>query len=131
MIMTVATRPKMRIFAGSDDQVRHARDFVGRVLDGCPVADDATLLVSEIATNAILHTASGQGGKFTVTVYQAGTWVRVEVADDGSAGTPHARPHGRAGESGMGLNLVELVAQRWGCQGGTLGHVVWFELEWT
>ncbi len=131
MIMAVATRPKMRIFAGSDDQVRHARDFVGRVLEGCPAAADATLLVSEIATNAILHTASGQGGKFTVIVYQAGTRVRVEVADDGSSGTPHARPGGRAGESGMGLNLVELVAQRWGFDGGPLGRVVWFELEWT
>lgn len=95
MIMAVATRPKMRIFAGSDDQVRHARDFVGRVLEGCPAAADATLLVSEIATNAILHTATGQGGKFTVIVYQTDTQVRVEVADDGSAGTPHARPHGR------------------------------------
>jgi hypothetical protein len=31
----------------------------------------------------------------------------------------------------MGLNLVELVARRWGYQGGTLGRVVWFELEWT
>jgi len=130
MITVIATRPKMRIFAGAGDQVRHARDFVGRVLDECPAADDATLLTSELATNAIAHTASGLGGKFAVTVYKADTWVRVEVTDDGSVETPHPRPHGRAGESGFGLNLVELVARRWGYDGGTLGRVVWFELEW-
>ncbi len=130
MITVIATRPKMRVFAGSSDQVRHARDFVRRVLDECPVADDATLLASELATNAIQHTASGLGGKFTVTVYRTHTWVRVEVTDDGSDTTPHPRPHGGAGESGLGLTLVELVAPRWGCDGGTLGCVVWFELEW-
>jgi anti-sigma regulatory factor (Ser/Thr protein kinase) len=130
MITVIAARPKMRVFAGSGDQVRHARDFVGRVLDECPAADDATLLASELATNAINHTASGLGGKFAVTVYRADTRVRVEVSDDGSVETPHARPDDRAGESGFGLSLVELVARRWGHEGGRLGRVVWFELEW-
>ena len=87
----LAARPKRRVFAGSRDQVRQARDFVARVLGGCPAKDDAVLLASELATNAITHTASGDGGRFTVTVYQAGTWVRVEVHDAGSATTPAAR----------------------------------------
>jgi hypothetical protein len=62
MIMVVAARPKMRIFAGSDDQVRYAREFVGRVLGRCPVAADATLLVSEIAANAISTPPPGRAG---------------------------------------------------------------------
>jgi signal transduction histidine kinase len=130
VITEMAIWPKMRMFAGSDDQVRHARDFVERVLNDCPIASDATLLTSELVTNAILHTASGLGGKFTVTVSRTGNCVRIEVADDGSGTSPHPRPHGRDGESGFGLSLVELIARRWGYDGGTPGRVVWFELEW-
>ncbi len=89
-----------------------------------------SLLVSELATNAVTHTASGDGGQFTVTVYQAGTWVRVEVRDAGSATMPAARPHMTDSESGYGLGLVDLMATRWGHAGGAHGRVVWFELEW-
>ena len=60
--MTAATiiRPRRRVFPGSGDQVGRARQFVGQVLGGCPAADDAVLLTSELVTNAITHTASGQ-----------------------------------------------------------------------
>ena len=46
--MTVATviRPRRRVFPGADSQVGRARLFVGDVLDGCPVADDAVLLTA-------------------------------------------------------------------------------------
>ena len=104
-IMTAATiiRPRRRAFPGSDNQVARARLFVGQVLGGCPAADDAVLLTSELVTNAITHTASGTGGKVVVTVYRAGTRVRVEVRDDGSDQVPAVRPHGPAGQSGYGL----------------------------
>ena len=98
------------------------------VLDGCPVADDAVLLTSELVTNAIVHTASGKGGKVIVTVYRADTRVRVEVKDDGSELAPVAHPVGEARESGFGLELVELMADRWGHWGGRRGRVVWFML---
>ena len=131
-IMTAATiiRPRRRAFPGSDNQVARARLFVGQVLGGCPAADDAVLLTSELVTNAITHTASGTGGKVVVTVYRAGTRVRVEVRDDGSDQVPAVRPHGPAGQSGYGLGLVELIAQCWGYRGGRRGRIVWFMLEW-
>ena len=130
--MTAATviRPRRRVFPGSGDQVGRARLFVGQVLGGCPVTDDAVLLTSELVTNAITHTASGRGGKVTVTVYRDDTRVRVEVRDDGSAEIPVVRPHDDAGDSGYGLGLVELMAHRWGHRGGRRGRVVWFMLEW-
>jgi two-component sensor histidine kinase len=130
MTMVISSKAIMRIFAGSPDQVRHARDFVRRTLAGCPVADDAALLTSELVTNAIVHTASGSGGKFAVTIYRADRQVRVEVSDEGSALLPHPYPIGRAGESGFGLSLVDLVARRWGHDSESAGRVVWFELEW-
>lgn len=120
---------KCQTFAGSADQVRQARRFVGRVLGDCPVADVAALLVSELATNAIIHTASGKDGRFAVIVHCTGTWARVEVWDEGSVSTPVACSHGTPGESGYGLGLVELMASRWGQEGGVRGRVVWFELE--
>ena len=130
--MTAATviRPRRRVFPGATGQVGRARLFVGDVLDGCPVADDAVLLTSELVTNAIAHTASGEGGKVIVTVYRADTRVRVEVQDDGSGQAPVVHPVGEARESGFGLELVELIADRWGHCGGRRSRVVWFMLEW-
>jgi hypothetical protein len=60
--VVLASRPKRRVFAGSHDQVRQARDFVARTVGASPAADDAVLLVSELATNAVTHTASGMAG---------------------------------------------------------------------
>lgn len=130
--MTTATviRPRRRVFAGSGDQVGRARLFVGHVLDGCPVADDAVLLTSELVTNAITHTSSGKGGKVVVTVYRADVRVRVEVQDDGCDQVPVVRPSGEAGDCGYGLGLVDLMAHRWGNHGGRRSRVVWFMLEW-
>jgi len=115
--MTAATiiRPRRRIFPGAAGQVGRARLFVGDVLAGCPVADDAVLLTSELVTNAIAHTASGRGGKVIVTVYRADTRVRIDVKDDGSEHAPVVHPVGEA---------------RWGHCGGRRGRVVWFMLEW-
>ena len=130
--MTAATiiRPRRRIFPGAAGQVGRARLFVGDVLVGCPVADDAVLLTSELVTNAIAHTASGKGGKVIVTVYRADTRVRIDVKDDGSEHAPVVHPVGEARESGFGLGLGDRMAYRWGHCGGRRGRVVWFMLEW-
>jgi anti-sigma regulatory factor (Ser/Thr protein kinase) len=130
--MTAATmiRPRRRVFPGANGQVGRARLFVRDVLDGCPAADDAVLLTSELVTNAIAHTASGKGGKVVVTVYRADTRVRVEVQDDGSDQAPVVHAVGEARESGFGLELVDLMADSWGHCGGRRRRVVWFMLQW-
>lgn len=130
MTAVVAARPRQRIFAGSDSQVRYARDFTRRTLDGCPVVDDAVLLVSELAANAVVHTASGAGGVFSVVIHPGDTWVVIEVYDGGSVSTPCLPAGDVSGESGRGLGVVDAVAKRWGHAGGPSGRVVWFELEW-
>lgn len=125
----VAARPKVRVFPGTRDQVAHARKFVARVLDGNPVADDAALLTSELGTNAVIHTASGKGATFGVSVHVKPDLVRVEVWDAGAMTPPIARPPDHEREHGAGLGVVELIATRWGHHGDENGRVVWFELE--
>ena len=74
-------------FAGRVDQVGRARAFVAGFLEDHPGADDAVLLVSELAANACAHSASGRpGGAFEVrVVVGVEGWVRVEVEDQGSS----------------------------------------------
>ena len=121
-------------FPGQAAHVGKARRFIAGVLgDGWPRLDDVLLLASEVTSNAVRHTASGDGGRFdvTVAVFAAGDCVRVEVADQGSASEPRMTGgDDRAGmlAGGRGLRIVEVLADRWGHAGDELGRVVWFEV---
>jgi serine/threonine-protein kinase RsbW len=128
---TLITRPKHRAFPGRPDQISHARDFTRRVLGPCPVLDEAVLLVSELATNAVEHTATAHGGSFHVTIYQNDASLLIAVTDDGSKDVPTpAHPADIFTETGRGLDLVDLIANRWGHCGDEYGRTVWFELVW-
>ncbi len=118
------------VFAGRDDQVALARDFVRHALGPVPVLDEAVLLVSELCTNALQHTASGRGGMFEVVLHPGPRSVRVEVRDDGSGQAPAMHPAGLLSEAGRGLGLVASVADKWGHSGGRHGRSVFFELSW-
>jgi serine/threonine-protein kinase RsbW len=122
--------PGMRVFLGSPREIRNVREFVARVVDGCPVADDVVLLASEVASNAVVHTASGRGGTFTVVIRPGDEAIRVEVHDGGSETSPDVRQPGELAGCGRGLGLVETLASRWGVLGDRDGRAVWFEVEW-
>jgi len=51
--VALVTRPIRRAFPGRAEQISRARDFTKRVLGSCSVTDEAVLLVSELATNAL------------------------------------------------------------------------------
>ena len=74
------------------EQVAAAKAFVARTLSSHQIGADtdaATLLTSEIVTNAIQHTKSGvDDGTVTIVVIRVPHGVLVEVIDDGAAGTP-------------------------------------------
>ena len=117
-----------RVFAGDAGQVRAARRFLADVLDGCPAAGDAVLCVSELATNAVLHSRSGRpGGGFTVRATRQVGSVRVEVTDEGG---PWGHERDGDGQSGRGLLIVGELASRWGREDGAGRRTVWFELDW-
>jgi serine/threonine-protein kinase RsbW len=117
-----------RVFAGDAGQVREARRFLAGVLDGCTAAGDALLCVSELATNAVLHSRSGgPGGRFTVRATVRAGSVRVEVTDEGG---PWGRERDGDGQSGRGLLIVGELASRWGREDGAGRRTVWFEMDW-
>ena len=78
------------VYLGRADQVQHARRAVARHLAGCPAADDAVLVVSELASNAIVHSAS-RGEFFTVraecTRIMSGSRPKTSAAP-GATGSP-------------------------------------------
>lgn len=126
---TLADRPRRRVFPGHPAQVAHARRFVQRTLAAHGPAADAALLTSELATNAIQHTATGQGGTFEIIICQRPATVRIAVIDAGSPAIPAPAPHGHLNDSGRGLALVDALARQWGQQGNRHARAVWFELD--
>jgi anti-sigma regulatory factor (Ser/Thr protein kinase) len=116
---------------GRPEQVAMARAFVSRTLSSQHVSTDtdaATLLTSEIVTNAIQHTESGTGeGTVTIVVIRVPHGVLVEVTDDGSAGAPVVKGDLYAAD-GHGLFLVQHLASQWGYLREPAGTTVWFHL---
>ena len=66
--LLLTARPMQRAFPGRADQIARAREFTKRVLGPCRVTDEAVLLVSELASNALEHTSTRDGGQFRVTI---------------------------------------------------------------
>jgi anti-sigma regulatory factor (Ser/Thr protein kinase) len=120
-------------FPGQSAEVGQAREFVRGVLgESWPALDDVLLLVSEIASNAVRHTASaGDGGWFDLTISVADDTIRVAIADQGSPNQPCLAGEGDPSEltGGRGLRIVDAFADRWGHTGDEAGRVVWFEIS--
>ena len=119
-----------REFSGQADQVAAARRFVASAIhDGGPARDVSRLLVSEAATNAVLHSTSGDGGTFSVEYLISDDLLRVEVQDGGGPTGPRRRVHHIESMTGRGLDLFDALSDRWGVDGGPAGWTIWFELD--
>ncbi|MEV7007010.1 ATP-binding protein [Streptosporangium sp. NPDC051022] len=114
---------------GSPDQVARARRLISTALGrDHPLHDDCVLLTSEIATNAVVHSRSGDGGTFTVTVVYSAGGVRVSVQDEGSTDAPCVCHASAESTGGRGLPLLEALSHRWGFVREAGTNRVWFEL---
>ena len=119
-----------REFRGDADQVAAARRFVASAIHSAgPARDVSRLLVSEAATNAVLHSASGNGGTFSVQYLISEHLLRVEVHDGGGPTGPRRRVHHLESMTGRGLDLFDALSDRWGVEGDADGWTVWFELD--
>ncbi|MGI8446956.1 MAG: ATP-binding protein [Streptosporangiaceae bacterium] len=100
-------------------------------------AEAAALCVSELVTNALVHSRSGKpGGTVTVAIRPAETpgELRISVSDDGGPDRPGpwlSPPCAEAPvvpEHGYGLGIVDAVAADWGRARRLGGWVTWCEI---
>jgi len=114
-------------FTASEWAPAQARRFVLGVLRewgvGPAVVDDAVIVISELATNAVVHAGSG----FLVSASSDGAAVRLAVRDP-SLAPPVPRPRPRGAADGRGLHVVAALARDWGVETGRDGKTVWAEL---
>ena len=107
-----------------------ARRLARARLTGWSVCEDtcdtAALVISELVTNAIVHTASDI---VVCELSDGDDVVRIAVHDEGCApGEPHPSPQRPEEEHGRGLLLVEALCHAWGAQEYGSGLLVWADL---
>ncbi|WP_053708431.1 ATP-binding protein [Streptomyces sp. NRRL B-3648] len=97
-----------------------------------PLAETLILLVSELVTNAVVHTGRPAVLRLCLpgpaAEECASATVRVEVAD-GSSRAPVPRCAGSEATGGRGLALVDCLADRWGWSPDGAGKSIWCELD--
>lgn len=118
--------------AAEPASVSAARRHTRRFLDGQAITDDATVVVSELVTNAIQH---GSGPVTLVLMFDGGV-LHGAVTDHGHGlpvltRIPEEEPDAPGDENGRGLPIVDALVDRWGMSftPDRRGKTVWFRME--
>ena len=109
------------------EAVRHARRFTKRTLRSWGVDDevDAVLLVvSELVTNALVHT----GGQVRLDLTLINHRLRIAVADNSPRSPFKPTSIGWEATGGRGILLVEAMSAAWGTVPVSGGKQVWSEI---
>ena len=105
-----------------------ARRFVGQHLGSWGVEEEQTamaqLCVSELVTNAVIHTGTAPA----VTVRLDDDYILVLVADQGGGPVRRSEEAEPDDISGRGLALVDALSTAWSAERNADGTTVWFEL---
>lgn len=108
-----------------------ARDFTRRTLGRWALgdrSDDAILVITELATNAVLHAAPRAGAG------QTGVWLKLTlrrahlvcaVTDQSDSPPLCPRTDGALEVHGRGLRIVEALSEHWGWTRSPAGKTVW------
>lgn len=92
---------------------------------GCAhIADDASIVVSELVANALVHVQSS----CELTLGLRGEVLRIDVVDHGG-GMPDLHDATDVDEHGRGLLLVSILCTAWGTEPRDDGKSVWAELR--
>jgi anti-sigma regulatory factor (Ser/Thr protein kinase) len=125
-----AVHPTVRAAYPADrTAVARARRFVRETLAGWgahDAIDDAVLLTSELATNAVIHART----PFEVICRTAGASVQIEVVDGDTTRVLPAPGNGDDPNrvSGRGLLMPVMLAAEWGVSYAVTSKTVWFRL---
>ena len=133
MIATVPADPQVnvlrwrQVLRGEERQLGVLRRELVSMLTDCPARDDVISIATELASNAMRHTASGRGGWFAVEVTSYQSVVRVSVTDQGGPAAPRVIDDPSA-EHGRGLLLVSGLSVRTGMIGDQRGRLIWADV---
>jgi anti-sigma regulatory factor (Ser/Thr protein kinase) len=111
--------------AGASYRARRAIEMLASDL-AQPISH-AQLLVTELVTNCVRHGNIGPGGQILVDVALRDGVVRISVTDSGPGFAPIRPALDPSTDGGVGLLLVDRLAERWGVSQG--GRSVWFEVQ--
>ena len=95
------------------------------------VVDDAALVMSELVGNAVRHGSPLSDGCVRVSWELTESTLHLEVCDGGGAQVGQVVDRGSvpaSSESGRGLTIVDLLADRWGARDDEQGVGVFAEL---
>jgi len=106
---------------------RHVRKRLAGVLgeDGSSV-EDACLIATELVGNAVRHSGCDEEDVLDVRIARNGRRLLISVHDPGLSGN-HAVPRDDDEPGGLGLQIVDSLAERWGAERPD-GYLVWAEL---
>jgi anti-sigma regulatory factor (Ser/Thr protein kinase) len=123
----VRARESTMTYPASPESIRRARQFARATLSDWGLdhlADDAGLVVSELASNSVHHVKSA----FSLTVSFRASRVRIAI-EDASDLPPVAREPTRSANSGRGLVLVAALSETWGVERSPIGKIVWADIR--
>ena len=89
------------------------------------VVDDAEIVVSELATNALRARSTGCAVRWDLDA----ALVTLSVFDD-ATGWPRPVTAAAEDQHGRGLHIVAALARRWGVSAERCGKRIWAQLAW-
>lgn len=118
-----------QVFPGEKRQLAMVRRWIESLLPPCTARDDLNSVATELASNAVMHTASGRGGWFGVEITLSRQVVSVAVTDHGAPSCPKVVDDPEA-EHGRGLRVVAGLSIRSGVRGDERSRQVWADIAW-
>ncbi|MEU8347466.1 ATP-binding protein [Spirillospora sp. NPDC048832] len=93
------------------------------------VVDDASVIVSELISNALRHARPLPSGEVRVCWLRRGDVLELEVSDGGAMTEPRRGPGTLSSLGGRGLGIVEALSDGWGVRHEEGATTVWAVLR--
>jgi anti-sigma regulatory factor (Ser/Thr protein kinase) len=93
------------------------------------IAEDATVIVSELISNALRHARPLPSGDIRVAWSRNGDLIQLAVSDGGAMTEPRRARAALSSLGGRGLGIVETLADGWGVLHEDGGTTVWATLR--
>jgi serine/threonine-protein kinase RsbW len=91
------------------------------------IRGDASLVVSELVTNAVKYSGATDRDMIILTIFLDGDRVKIQVHDPARTDLMPRLRNLRSHDGGMGLRLVSQIARRWDTECRD-GRIVWADL---